>query len=208
MKRHIFATALCALIPVLGVSVALAGHESAPQGIQVMIATRAPDPTKWNMSPAPDGTGRIFKCKAEACPAPETVSFIFRKIPFKRPDPKALKKFATVELPKAIRAAALARTVMTGVVERIETLSSKAATLKNYPSALNETKFTRNGVISIFLNTAVIFAGPLMIRIESTSSNRSVANKSLDDFIHTMQIVEMPLPPPRRTIPQPKTQSL
>jgi hypothetical protein len=124
------------------------------------------------------------------------VTFTFRKGPFKRPDAKALQKFATVELPKAIRAGAVARTVMTGVVERIETLSSKAATLKNYPAALNETKFTRNGVKSAFLDTGVIFAGPLIIRVESASSNRGLAHKLLNDFIDVMRIVEVPLPPP------------
>jgi hypothetical protein len=209
MKRHIFATVLCALILVPGASLTLANYRGVPVRFRVMVTTRAPEPAKWNVSTAADGTGRIFKCKPQACPAPETVSFTFRKGPFRHPDPKALQKFATVELPKAIRAAAVARTIMTGVVERIEILSSKAATLKNYPSALNETKFTRYGVKSVFLDMGVIFAGPLIIRIESTSSNRSLAHKSLDDFVGAMQIVEMPLPPPRRPFPQsPKTQSL
>ena len=174
-----------------------------------MITTRAPDPTKWTARSAADGTGRIFRCKPRACPAPETVTFTFRKGPFRHPDAKALQKFATVQLPKTIRAAAVARTVMTGVVERIETLSSKAATLKNYPAAVNETKFTRRGIKSAFLDTGIIFAGPILIRVESASSNRGLAHKSLRDFIDAMQIVEIPLPPPGRPFPQPpKTQSL
>jgi hypothetical protein len=206
---RILAAGLCGLVLASSASFALAAQRRAPARMRVMITTRAPDPAKWTASTAADGTGRVFRCKPHACPAPATVTFTFRKGPFKRPDAKALQKFATVELPKAIRAGAVARTVMTGVVERIETLSSKAATLKNYPAALNETKFTRNGVRSAFLDTGVIFAGPLIIRVESASSNRGLAHKLLNDFIDVMRIVEVPLPPPGRPFRQPpKTQSL
>ena len=109
----------------------------APAAFRLTVTIRPPNPTKWIAVTAATGTGRIFRCKPHACRMPVVVSFTFEKRLLKAPDPKALQKFATVELPKAIRAEAVARTVMTGVVERIETLSSKADTSKGYPSALD-----------------------------------------------------------------------
>ena len=204
LKYHIV-IALCILTLLPDVPHAFA-EQGAP--VKVTVITRAPQPAKWIMNVAADGTGRIFKCKPQACSAPEFVSFTFRTGSPRHLDPKALQTFAAVELPKSIRAAAVARTVMTGIVERIETLSSKATTLKNYPSAVNETKFTRSSVKTVFLDTGVIFAGPLMIRVESTSPDRSLARKSFDDFIDAMQIVETPVPPQKRPFPYTKTESL
>ena len=81
------------------------------------------------------------------------------------PSPEALEKFATVDLPKSIRAATAAQAVMTNQAEHIETLFSKPITLKNYPSALNETKIAR-GLASVYVEIAIIFASPIIIRVE------------------------------------------
>jgi hypothetical protein len=67
--------------------------------------------------------------------------------------------------------------------------------LKGYPSVFNETQFSQ-GKASIFVHTAIIFAGAAMIRIDSRSPNRELAKKSLDEFIEAMQIVEGPPLPP------------
>ena len=174
-----------------------------------MVATRAPEPAKWTSRTMSNGARRIFKCRPHACAAPDTVTFTFQTRSPKPPDPKALEKFATVGLPKAIRAVAVARTVMTGIVERIETLYSKTTTLKNYPAALNETKFSRHGTDSVYLKTGVIFAGPLIIHVDARSPNRRLASQSFNDFVDVMQIVETQLPPRKPLVPQtPKTQSL
>jgi hypothetical protein len=164
----------------------------------VRITTRAPEPDKWTATSTLNGTVRVFQCKAHACSDPITVSFTFHKGSVKPPSPKALERFATVDLPKTIRAAAAARSVMTDRVDMIETLSSTTATLKNYPSVLNETKFTHGRVSSVFLETGVIFVNPLVIRVESSSRNRKLARKSLVEFIETMQIVVKSGPAPSR----------
>ena len=46
-----------------------------------------------------------------------------------------------------------------------------------------------------------MFAGPVMIRIQSTSPNRELAQKSLAAFIEAMRIEEGPAPSPRQPGP-------
>ena len=81
---------------------------------------------------------------------------------------------------------------------------SKTATLKGYPSVINESKLSR-GQASSFIQTAIIFAGPIMIRIQSSSPSQELAQKALDQFVEVMQIEEGPPAPPP---PRPGIQSL
>ncbi len=208
-KDYIVAAWLCALVSSPCPSFAQIGNDGPqPHSRTVHVTTRAPEPDKWDSVSAPNGSQRVFKCKRLACSDPAVVSFVFQKGSFTPPNPETLEKFATIDLPKSIRAVAAARAVMTGITERIEPMASMTTTMKNFPSVLNETKFTRGGVSSIFVETGVIFAGPVIIRIESKSPNRDLAQKSLSQFVEAMQIVEGPsLPMPPATRP-PKTQSL
>jgi hypothetical protein len=57
----------------------------------------------------------------------------------------------------------------------------------------NETKITR-GKAETFYHTDIIFAGPVMIRVESASPNRDLAGRALRDFVGVMQIIEGPAP--------------
>jgi hypothetical protein len=102
-----------------------------------------------------------------------------------------LEKFAKEDLPKSIRAAGAARAVLSDGTEKIETLASNTATLKGYPSVLNESKFSR-GKSEAYVQTAIIFAGPVMIRVQSSSPDRSLSQKALNEFIDVMQIEEGP----------------
>ena len=63
--------------------------------------------------------------------------------------------------------------------------------MKGYPAVTNETKLTQ-GKVYVFLDTAIIFAGPLMIRLQSLSKNRALAQKSLNEFVEAMKIEEGP----------------
>jgi len=161
----------------------------------VQVTTRPPDPAKWQSLTAANGTRRVFKCKPLACFTAETVSFTFQKGSLAEPTKQALEKFANIDRPESIRAAAAANAVVPGHEEKVDTLFSAAVTLKNYPAVLNETKISRAEKYA-FVETAIIFAGPVVIRIESNSSNRDLAKKSLDQFIEVMQIVEKSGPPP------------
>jgi hypothetical protein len=159
----------------------------------VRVTTKAPEVDKWDVASTPDGAKRVFKCKPLACPEAQAVTFTFSKSPTGTIDPKALEKFATVDLPKSMRAGAAARSILSDNDEKFETLASRTATLKGYPSVFNETKITR-GKAETFYHTDIIFAGPMLIRIESASPNRDLAGKALRDFVEVMQIIEGPAP--------------
>ncbi len=207
MKAPILALALCTLVAVPGTLRAQSGGTGTAPGLKpikpgaVRVTTRAPDPDKWIMLNAANGTQRIYKCKPLACSDAEAVTFTFSKSPTRHPDPKALEKFAKIDLPKSIRALDAAREVLTDGAERVETMSSKTATIKGYPGVLNESKFTR-GKSSAYADIAFIFAGPVMIRVLSASQNRGLAQKTLNEFIETMRIEEGPPPtPPAKPLP-------
>jgi hypothetical protein len=157
----------------------------------VRITTRVPDTDKWEAQRVVNTTQRLFKCKPLACADAETVTMVFSRSPTRHPDPQALDKLAKVDLPKSIRAADAAREVLTDGAEKIDTLTSKTTTLKSYPAVVNESKFT-NSKQSIYVNTALIFAGPVLIRVQSISPNRDLAQKSLGEFVEVMKIEEGP----------------
>jgi hypothetical protein len=210
MKHRIVATALCILlvVPSLSVAETNGGGDGSkplkPGGMRV--TTRAPESDKWNALKSANGSQRIFKCKPLACPDPQTVSFTFAKSPVGKPDPKALEKFAKVDLPKSIRAAGAAREVLSDGAEKIETLVSETATLKGYPSVLNESKLSR-GKSTAYLEIAIIFAGPLLIRVQSSSSNQQLAKKALSQFIEVMRIEEGPALGPTPSKPRPPNEA-
>ncbi len=208
MKAPIVAIALCAVTFMPGVLFAQStGADVAPtlnpiKPGAVRVTTRAPDTDKWIAFRTANGARRIFKCKPLACSDAEIVTFTFSKSPTRHPDPKALEKFAKVDLPKSIRALDAAREILTDGAERVETVSSKTATLKNYPAVVNETKFTR-GKTAAYAEIAIIFAGPAMIRVTSSSQNRELAQKTLTQFIEVMRIEQGP-PAPMPAKPLPK----
>jgi hypothetical protein len=199
MKAPIVAIALWALVSMPGALLAQSGGTDDAPDVRpikpgaVRITTRAPDADKWMAVRSAGGTQRVFKCKPLACPDAEVITFTFSKSPTRHPDPKALEKFAKVDLPKSIRALDAAREILTDGAERVETVSSKTATLKNYPAVVNETKFTR-GKTTAFAEIAIIFAGPAMVRVTSSSQNRDLAQKTLNQFIEVMRIEEGPPP--------------
>jgi hypothetical protein len=79
-------------------------------------------------------------------------------------------------------------------------VSSKTATLKGYPAVVAENKFSR-GKTATYLDVAIVFAGPLMIRLNSISQNRDFAKKTLDQFVEVMSIEEGPPAAPTEASP-------
>ena len=206
----ILATMLCTDILAPGLTLAQAAPDAAPApkpSRTVQVTTKAPDPAKWQASTSANGTRRVFKCKPLACLAPETVSFVFEKGSLVTPNPASLQKFATIDLPRSIRAA------VTDPTEQVDNLFSAVTKVKNYPAVLNETRFSRPPK-EAYVETAIIFAGPAIIRVESSSPSQKVAKDSLSQFLDVMQIVEKDAPsptapvPPGASPPQSKTQSL
>jgi hypothetical protein len=208
MKLHIVVMVLCGamLAPALAQNATPDNPAQAPRPPQtspqqtarpgtIRVTTVAPEPEKWNSQAKANGTQRIFKCKPLACSDAQTVSFTFMKSPTPHPNPQALEKFAKEDLPKSIRAASASREIMSDGAEKIETVSSKTATLKGYPSVVNETKFSK-GQSATYVQTAMIFAGPMLIRVQSLSPDEQLARTALDQFIEAMRIEEGPPAPP------------
>jgi hypothetical protein len=79
--------------------------------------------------------------------------------------------------------------------------------MRGYPAVANETKLSQ-GEIFIYLDTAIIFAGPIMIRLQSVSKNRALAQKSLNEFVEAMKIEEGPPGSPSLPTPTGKTEEL
>jgi len=202
MKTCIVAV-FCAVVFAVPASAQTGGDEASkpikPGGVR--ITTKAPEPDRWDGKRSANGMLRVFKCKPLACPDAATVTITFLKSPTRHPDPQALEKFAKVELPKSMRALDAAREILSDGAEKIETVSSKTATLKGYPAVVSETKFSK-GKTATYLDSAIVFAGPVMIRVFSTSQNRDWAKKTLDQFVEVMNIEEgPPLQPGTETPP-------
>jgi hypothetical protein len=202
MTRSILALLLAALTVAAATAACAEGDIPKPpiKPGGVRVTTRAPEPDKWDGQRSANGLQRVFKCKPLACPDAASVSFVFSKSPTRHPDPRALEKFAKVDLPRSIRAVDAAREVLSDGAEKFETVSSTTATLKNYPAVVNESKLTR-GKASAYVEIAIIFAGPVMIRVQSASPNRELAQKSLNQFIEAMRIEEGPAPLPGQAAP-------
>ena len=203
MKRPILALLLGALTAATAATAARAEGDVPKPPVKpggVRVTTLAPEPDKWDAQRSANGLQRVFKCKPLACPDTESVTFVFSKSPTRHPDPQALEKFAKVDLPKRIRAIDAAREVLSDGAEKFETVSSKTATVKGYPAVVNESKLTR-GKANAYVEITIIFAGPAMIRIQSTSPNRELAQKSLAAFIQAMRIEEGPAPSSGRPVP-------
>jgi hypothetical protein len=144
---------------------------------------------------------RVFKCKPLACPDAASVTISFSKSPTRHPDPQALEKFAKVELPKSMRALDAAREILTDGAEKIETVSSKTATLKGYPAVVSENKISK-GKTATYLDIDIVFAGPVMVRVISVLQDRDFAKKTMEQFVEGMRIEEgPPLPPGTEATP-------
>jgi hypothetical protein len=178
----------------------------SPGGVR--ITSRNPLPGNWICQ------GTACTCKPLACAASSRVSYSTVPTPARNPNPKALEKFAKVDMPKRILAANAAQAVLTDGKVKVAMLVSKVAVHLGYPSVLNETKiYTEKS--AIFMTSAAIFAGPALLTVNSISPDRAVAMQSLNEFLGAMTIEEGPplpgaqpapvAPPPGRAPADPQS---
>jgi hypothetical protein len=153
------------------------------------LTTKVPDPDNWTSRF--DKGKTIYTCKPLACADAVSVTVTPGQSPTRNPNPQALEKLAKVDLPKRMKAITAAASVMSEQDSKLETLTSKVTSMLGYPSIEDEMKLTR-GKTAMFLDAAVIFAGPLMVTVTATSPDRAVAVKSLNDFIGGMKIDDGP----------------
>ena len=121
MRPHVVAAALNCLIGLRRGSPRVR-HSGPVKPGSGRAPTKAPETDKWDAQRA----GRIEACSNAsrlACPDAQAVTFTFMKSPTSTIDPKALEKFATVDLPKSMRAASAARAVLSDNQEEVETLA-------------------------------------------------------------------------------------
>jgi hypothetical protein len=157
----------------------------------IRLKVRPPEPAKWNVQRDTKTARTLYSCKPLACPDTLRVAVSAARSPTRTPDPQALEKLATVDLPKAARAASAAREIMSDGAEKIETVVSETANLHGYPAVRNLTKYSRASTV-VFKATTLIFAGPAAIKIEATSPVESLVRETMEAFIAGMQFEEGP----------------
>jgi hypothetical protein len=157
---------------------------------------RPPEPTKWTVQRDTKSAKTLYTCKPLACPDSLRVSISASRSPTRNPDPQALEKLATVDLPKAARAASAAREIISDGAEKIDTIVSETATYHGYPAVTNLTKYSRASA-TVFKGTTLIFSGPAMIRVEVTSPNENLVKQTANAFIEGMKFEEGP-PAPKK----------
>jgi hypothetical protein len=167
-----------------------------PKSSTFQLRAKAPEPDKWVAKRDGNNPRTTYDCKPLACPDRVRVIISAAKSPTRNPDPQALEKLAKVDLPKAARAANAAREIMSDGAEKVETLLSETTKFHGYPAVINETKYSRPNS-AVYRGTAIIFAGPAMIRVEATSPDQILMKKSLDDFIRVMEF-EQGAPAPKK----------
>jgi len=172
-----------------------------PQGTPAKRGTfslnvKVPEPSKWNVQRDAKAARSIYTCKPLACPDSLRVSVRVERSPTRNPNPQALEKLATVDLPKAARAASAAREIISDGAEKIETIVSETASFHGYPAVTNMTKYSKANS-TVFRGTTLIFAGPAMIRVETTSPSEALAKETAEAFIAGMKFEERP-PEPKK----------
>jgi hypothetical protein len=158
------------------------------------LRAKAPEPDKWNARRDGKEARTVYDCKPLACADQIRVIISAGRSPTRNPDPQALEKLAKVDLPKAALAANAAREIMSDGAEKVETITSETTEFHGYPSVLNETKYSRSNS-AVYKGTAIIFAGPAMIRVEATSPDQALMKKTLSDFIRVMEFEQGPRAP-------------
>jgi hypothetical protein len=148
--------------------------------------------------------GSVCTCKPLACAAASKVSYAAAPTPARSPNPKALEKFAKVDMPKRIMAANAAQNILSDGKVKLEMLVSKVAIHLGDPSVLSETRIATEKS-TVFLTSAAIFVGPVLLTVSSVSPDRSVAMQSLKDFIAVMSVQEGPPLPNAPTAPAPSS---
>jgi hypothetical protein len=192
------------LLAALTCTVLAAGHAAAqtsptpaptkPGTFQ--LRAKAPEPDKWIAKRDGKEPRTVYDCKPLACADKIRVVISAGRSPTRNPDPQALEKLAKVDLPKAALAANAAREIMSDGAEKVETIVSETTKFHGFPSVINETKYSRSSS-AVYKGTAIIFAGPAMIRVEATSPDRALMKKTLDDFIRVMEFEQGP-PAPKK----------
>jgi hypothetical protein len=82
----------------------------------------------------------------------------------------------------------------------IETLVARPATVLGRSAVVNESKYT-SGKKVVFINTTLLFAGPVLLTVQALSQDRASAAKYLNDTIAQIKLEDGP--PAAKPVPVP-----
>jgi hypothetical protein len=203
-RRSIFSAACLVALTFAPLALADPASAQSPESAEPLkpgtfrLKVRPPEPAKWNVQRDGKTARTHYTCKPLACPDNLRVTVSATRSPTRTPNQEALEKLATVDLPKAARAANAAREIISDGAEKVETVVSETANYHGYPAVNNLTKYSKADSV-VFRGTALIFAGPAMIRVEVTSPVEGLVKESMAGFIAGMQFEEGPAAPKKPT---------
>jgi hypothetical protein len=175
----------------------LAGCMTAAVGPEhpgTRVRYKSPDPQKWIGNQVYGDRRAIFRCRPLACPELSIVSVRTSASPTRSPDPQALHKFAQESAAREVAQAEQASAEGGNRVREVTVLSTRVATVKNFPAVLWEYQGLSTDNKTIYMVRKMVFAGNTMIDIISSSLGLEVARRNSNDFVAVLEIEDFAPP--------------
>lgn len=167
------------------------------------VKVKNPDLNKWFLqqqtpppnAPAPQqasGKTFLYACRQMACAGTAVVGVQMSPSPTRHPDRTALEKAAKL-MPTQAKAQDLVADAASEGDVRITFISSKVGELRGYPAIMAETKRTTRGKAAFNIR-GDIFAGGVLVKVISQSTNREEAKRHFDSFVAALEIYDIEPP--------------
>jgi hypothetical protein len=158
------------------------------------VRYKSPDPQKWIGNQVYGDRRAIFRCRPLACPELSIVSVRTAASPTRSPDPQALQKFAQESAAREVAKAEEASAEGGNRVREVTVLSTRVATVKNFPAVLWEYQGLSTDNKTIYMVRKMVFAGNTMIDVISSSMGLEVARRNSNDFVAMLEIEDFAPP--------------
>jgi hypothetical protein len=179
------------LAAIAAATIWLAGCMTAAVGPEhpgTRVRYKSPDPQKWIGNQVYGDRRAIFRCRPLACPELSIVSVRTSASPTRSPDPQALHKFAQESAAREVAQAEQASAEGGNRVREVTVLSTRVATVKNFPAVLWEYQGLSTDNKTIYMVRKMVFAGNTMIDVISSSLGLEVARRNSNDFVAVLEI--------------------
>jgi hypothetical protein len=175
-----------------------------PEHPGTTVRYKSPDPQKWTGNRVLGERRSIFRCRPLACPENSIVSIRTGPSPTRSPDPVALQKFSQEDAQRQMQQAEQASAEALGRLHDVSLVSTKVASMKNFPAVHWEYRGTQNDK-TVFIVRDMVFAGNTLVDVISTSLALDVARRNGNDFVNVMEIDDFPpgMAPSPATTPAP-----
>jgi hypothetical protein len=185
------------LAVIAAASIWLAGCMTAAVGPEhpgTRVRYKSPDPQKWIGNQVYGDRRAIFRCRPLACPELSIVSVRTSASPTRSPDPQALQKFAQESAAREVAKAEEASAEGGNRVRDVTVLSTRVATVKNFPAVLWEYQGLSTDNKTIYMVRKMVFAGNTVIDVISSSLGLEVARRNSNDFVAVLEIEDFAPP--------------